>query len=627
MLKEKVRPLDLASLLLPAEQYRPFPSYSQRDAWDAYPASVRQHFVTMAESMLGQPWEQLTATAYMDFVRNGNRSRYQDVCFGRLKNVFALMMAECLEGKGRFVDDLINGVWVLCEQSTWVVPAHNNHMFKTWENALPDIQPEVVYIDLFAAETGSLLTWVLYFLGEVLDQQTPLVTKRIRHELNQRLIKPFLASDKMGWMGFHLDPQHRVNNWNPWILSNLLPVFALVASPELRAAGIQKTLQAIDHFIDGYAPDGGCDEGPGYWNVAGGSLLDYLEILQGLTGGAVQVFDEPKIRNIAAFVHKAHIAGPYFVNFADASAKAKPAFDLAYRMGKLMSDNDLRDFGAAMFKPEGQNESNGWNLFRTLRRYQVFQEIASIKVAAPLVRDVWLPDLEFAVARCKAGSHEGLYWVAKGGHNDESHNHNDVGHFMVFFDGQPVLVDAGVEVYRAQTFSPQRYEIWTMQSSYHNLPEVNGVQQMAGRSYAAKAVTYIATENQVNLGLDLQAAYPADSGIRRWRREFTYHRSTMQTSLELTEAFDLERPSEIVLHFLAAEAGNQQPGVITLATIQGRAVVLEYDDAVLEASREEIVLTDPQLKNAWERPALYRWNLKSRQKLTKGQLRFQVLAR
>ncbi len=90
--------------------------------------------------------------------------------------------------------------------------------------------------------------------------------------------------------------------------------------------------------------------------------------------------------------------------------------------------------------------------------------------------------------RSSEGSAEGLYLAAQGGHNAESHNHNDVGNFIVYADGEPAIIDVGVETYTAKTFSAQRYEIWTMQSAYHNLPTVNGVMQGAGRQFEARDV-------------------------------------------------------------------------------------------------------------------------------------------
>lgn len=69
----------------------------------------------------------------------------------------------------------------------------------------------------------------------------------------------------------------------------------------------------------------------------------------------------------------------------------------------------------------------------------------------------------------------GLFFAAKGGYNNESHNHNDAGTFSLYLHTTPVFIDAGVGTYTRQTFSSERYTIWTMQSNYHNLPMINGV--------------------------------------------------------------------------------------------------------------------------------------------------------
>ena len=91
-----------------------------------------------------------------------------------------------------------------------------------------------------------------------------------------------------------------------------------------------------------------------------------------------------------------------------------------------------------------------------------------------------MPDREIMTARSFPNSSEGLYIAAKGGNNAENHNHNDVGNFIIYCDGKPVIIDVGVETYIQKTFSKDRYDIWTMQSQYHNLPTINGVQQKNG---------------------------------------------------------------------------------------------------------------------------------------------------
>lgn len=63
--------------------------------------------------------------------------------------------------------------------------------------------------------------------------------------------------------------------------------------------------------------DAGCDEGPGYWGRAGGSLFDYLDLLYLATDGKINIYNEPLVRKIGQFIYKAWIHDDYYINFAD----------------------------------------------------------------------------------------------------------------------------------------------------------------------------------------------------------------------------------------------------------------------------------------------------------------------
>ena len=93
------------------------------------------------------------------------------------------------------------------------------------------------------------------------------------------------------------------------------------------------------------------------------------------------------------------------------------------------------------------------------------------------------------LARTAAGTSRGLTLAIKGGHNGEHHNHNDVGSVVVAVDGVPVIVDAGRPTYTAQTFGPDRYAIWTMQSGWHNVPEIRGTAQGQGAPVPGRATS------------------------------------------------------------------------------------------------------------------------------------------
>jgi len=216
----------------------------------------------------------------------------------------------------------------------------------------------------------------------------------------------------------------------------------------------------------------------------------------------------------------------------------------------------------------------------------------------------------------------------KGGHNAESHNHNDVGNLVVYIDGQPVLVDAGVESYTAKTFSSRRYEIWTMQSNYHSLPTINDVQQAPGRKYAARNAVYKADDQMAELALDIAGAYPEEAGVDTWMRTVAVTRGA---DIAITESYSLKDISGgIILNFLTpCEVLLQDDGRINLKTSElsedrtSGAAQIHYDADKLAASVEEIIVEDNRLKHIWG-SSLTRIMLKAKSPSQKDSLKLRV---
>jgi len=594
----------LRDVLIPRDGWKPFPLASERGPWENVAASVKRAHIARGESALGYVWPPPIATLFLEYSRNGNRSNYQgQVRDARRRTLCELVIAECLEGGGRFVDDIVNGIWATCEESFWGVPAHVGP--QKAGVGLPDVAEPVV--DLFAAEASALLAWTRYLLAPQLDAVSPLICKRIDLEIDRRILTPNLERN-FGWMGFRRAGRRggRVNNWNPWINSNWLTSTLLVEQdPERRLASVARAMESVDNFIDPYPVDGGCDEGPGYWGHAGGSMFDCLELLRSATGGAVDVYDDRLIQNIGRFIYRAHIADSYFVNFADASAVNSPSAATVYRFGRCIQDTHMASLGAWAARDQriaekGLTDSIG----RQLPALLALDEILSAEVAQPLVRDVWLPEIQVMVARDVEGCTEGFFVAAKGGHNAESHNHNDVGSFIVYVDGKPLLVDAGVEAYTRKTFSPERYSIWTMQSAYHSLPTVNGTMQTPGRQFAAKDAMYSAADEMAELSLDISDAYPNDAGIASWARTVRLNR---RGGVALTDTYELEGVTgDLFLSLLTpCDVSHESPGTIDLArrtfgegreSASGRVI---YDADAMAPETDDIPVTDDRLGGVW----------------------------
>ena len=601
MLSDRYSPAQVATALIQRPEWHPAPTATARDAWEALPARVREAQVRRGERHLDAGWPPLPATRFLDYVRDGDRSRFEALSFGRRNALTDLVLAECVEGHGRFVDAIVDGVWAICEETYWGVPAHVG--VQRAGRGLPDIGEPTV--DLFAAETASLLAWTLYLLGAGLDAVSPLLRARILTEARRRLLDPCLVRDDFHWMG--LQRTHRVNNWNPWICSNWLTTALLLEEDEdWRAQHVHKAMRCLDEFVDPYPADGGCDEGPSYWGRAGASLFDCLDLLRSATAGAVDVFGEPLIGDIGRFVYRVHIADDWYTNFADAPASVRPDAALVFRNGQAIDDADMTALGAWLAQRQAPaTRGVSGSIGRALRTLFSLEDLEAAVARAPLPRDAWLPVIEVMTARDAAGSTQGFFVAAKGGHNAESHNHNDIGTFVLCTDGAPVVVDAGVESYTAKTFSAERYDIWTMQSAYHNLPTIGTVQQQAGASFAARGATYAADEAAAELRLDLAGAYP-EGALRRWERTIRLERGV---ALTVTDDFELEAAApELSLSLITpcevaadgATAVALTPRELAAGRSSGRAdLACDFGDLDPELAVDVIDIDDERLRGIW----------------------------
>jgi hypothetical protein len=595
----------LASILLPRNEWQPYPTIERRAGWEALPPVTRAQFLARGEAALGADWPTLPATLFLEYARIGNRANFEHVQSARRTMLRDLVLAECVEGHGRFLDDIANGIWTTCEETYWGYPAHVNAQAAGVD--LPDVEEPTV--DLFAGEAAALLAWSVALLGDRLDAVSPLVRRRVAFEVKRRVLDPCLERDDFWWMGF--DPGvHGVNNWNPWVNSNwLASVLLLEQEPERRVAAVDKILRSLDIFLSTYAETGGCDEGPSYWGRAAASLFDCLDLLHSATGGRLDAFDDTKIANMGRYIYRAHIAGDYVVDFADASAVNRPPASLVYRYGTAIRDRDMMRFGAWLLEKEPELRSD--SIGRILPALFDLPADLPVEAAPPLPREFWFAGIQVLVARDAEGTADGFFLAAKAGHNGESHNHNDVGSFIVYIDGKPVIVDAGVETYRRQTFSPQRYEIWTMQSAYHtllpvfDLPGYPGVQQSPGDAFAARAVKPRFDDGGTQLAVDIAATYPPEAALLTWSRVITLERGA---AVVIEDTFSLASPANrIYLSLLTPCEVELGEGTLRFApttfgpggTRESGAARLAYDAGTFGVFVERIPITDERLGGVW----------------------------
>ena len=589
LLSGKYSMQELQNVLVPHAKWTPFPRLDDRSGWAKADKPSLDALVKAAEGYLTYEWPTVPATYSLMYARMGNRSNYERVSFQKRNVLGTLILAEIAENKGRFIDPIINGVWSICEESWWGVPAHLP-TGKDYSGLMDVTKP---FVDLFAAETGTFLAWADYFLGEKFDAVSPQIRKRIYNEVNTRLMQPLMnASLYHGWMSRGADGRGP-NNWNPWICSNWVNFVLLLEKDDAKRTEMTvKILDVLDEFLNPYPADGGCDEGPSYWGAAAASLFDNIAFLNLATNDAFNyVYEDEKFKNMGKFIYRAQISEKYFLNFADADPRPGVSATMVYRYGKAINDQDMMDFGAYYRRPA--SASGGMHYFRNLFALFMQEEFRGATQKLPLLKDVWLPDTEVMAARDNQGNTNGFYLAAKGGHNAESHNHNDIGNYVVFYDGLPVLIDVGRGTYTSKTFSNRRYDIWYNCSDYHNLPTINSVTQNPGGDYKATDVKYKKNNSTVEFSLDIAKAYPQEAGMNAWKRTITLNRNKKVVVKDVT---DLQKADAIAQHLVTCyPAEVVEPGKVIIHCLAEDGNTIDFDvvynSKQWEAKVEKIALT------------------------------------
>ena len=577
--------------VIPKESFRLL-DFCKKEALDP---GKRDKMIADADADLEREIPHLTMSMYRAYNVSGSTTAYGRPYRMRMDMALRLALAEIYTGEGKYFDKMLDVVWAMLDEPTWMLPEHTAHMPEEATKRMPvpaSAGEKYAHgIELGSAYRGATLALIYHYFQDKFDEISPFINERILYTLRKRSIEPFL-NYYFWWEGMG---GNRVNNWCPWIVSNILFTTALVEDDiAVRETVVERSLTFLDNFINCYKPDGGCDEGPTYWNAAAACLFDALEILEYITDGNITIYSEPLIKAMGEYEPRMNITGNYFVNFADSRSTAYLDGNMLRRFGEKCDSRILESFGDSMLKND-RSLFDTAICYRTLRSYTTpKRDVSDAKLVA--ATDTYFPDLKVMVLRDSENPEEGTFFAMKGGHNDESHNHNDVGQFILYRNGKPVLIDAGVGEYTKQTFSADRYKIWSMQSLYHNLPSFDGVGQPNGAKYASKNEVY--DKEARSLTVELVDAYAPECAIISYARTGALRDGvvTIRESIELNE--------EKLIDF--AMLTHREPHFIDdtkIALTEG--AILEFDPSLTA----EIEPFDPiglNADQAWGTNTLYR---------------------
>jgi len=498
---------------------------TDRDVWKKLARNDSfQKIILDAEKLLQSPIPAQPDELYLDFSRTGNRTRWQRVSGRRRGRVRTLTLAECLENKGRFMPAFEEIVRVLCSERTWVMPAHDRN--------LTNFNGTSIDIDLGSSALGWSLATADYLLA---DKLSPKIRRLIRNNLGRRIIEPYqdmvLGKRKKNWW------MTGTNNWNAVCLASVTgSSLAVLDAPHQRAFFIAAAENYSKHFLEGFTDDGYCSEGLGYWNYGFGYYIMLSEMIYQATNGKVDLLQNNKAQKAATFGANIEIINGVYPAFADCSINVQPSSKLMYFVS--------RRFGLALHSWEQTDPvSPSGSLYQSMM--YSFPNSASrtpLNQGAsqgPGIRS-WFDQAGVLISRPGPSSSSRLAVALKGGHNDEHHNHNDVGSFVVVLDDKPLLLDPGGEIYTARTFSSRRYESNVLNSFGHPVPIVAGKLQQTGRKARGRVVSQTFSDSIDTLVLDISSAYDVPE-LRKLERKFVYSRIGYG-SLCVTDEVTFSRP-------------------------------------------------------------------------------------
>ncbi|MGC8640438.1 MAG: hypothetical protein ACP5XB_11240 [Isosphaeraceae bacterium] len=518
--------VDQIAAWLPEKPRGPGRPIDDREAWNRLARNSRaRDVIRRAERFAKSPPPELPDELYLDFSRTGNRDHYQRKLSDRRNRMETLVLAECLENRGRFLPAIEKALQACFEEKSWLLPAHDGR--------LANFHGKIMEIDLASSANAATLATIDYWLGHKLSRNT---RDRLHHELRRRTFDPFTGMVRHGkpWMWWLTT----TNNWNAVCLAGVtIAATTAIDDRHERAFFVASAEKYVRNFLSGFTADGYCSEGLGYWNYGFGHFLLLAEDLLQATGGKLDLLRDPKIEKVARFASRLEIAPGVYPAFADCHVEAHPegwilayvnrhfgfGWDVASGQGDLPVglSSDLFEFGLLTFPSSRSSHAT-----------------KATGTARP-PRD-WFDRAGILICRPAADSPHALAVALKGGHNAEHHNHNDVGSFVVVLGKATPILDPGAEVYTARTFSAHRYDSNVLNSFGHPVPRVAGKLQKEGRSAEAKVRKTSFTDKEDTLVLDIRSCYDVP-GLKKLQRTFVYSRQG-RGALSINDEVEMATP-------------------------------------------------------------------------------------
>ena len=520
-----------------------------RAEWDALPPDQLTLLRQRADAWLERGVPPLSASSYISFSRAGIAAEYAENWEARREMLCDLVLGTCASPDGRYDMKLCDVIWALCEESSWVLP-RNNPINRGREGyPLPDVRHH--RIDIGAARTAADLSLAVQMITPRLDSVSEQLIDRVEREIDERIVQPFSALSDWGWMcGPKADALR-------CLVGCALAVLTFTREDRVRWTATRKCWQLFDRLLESLPHDGSMPGGLDAWAGMAEPMMDMVMTILSASRGQVDARGEKQIQLLCHYPVFCHMAEGYFVNPGQHSMR--PALDgrLLYRVGGYVGDNALCDLGACVYRAArgsaapSSGSAEKWLLHRAADLFTQ-SELSTDPARPPFRRQGYYPAAQMMVARGEEDSEQGLAVAIHGGGNGDVGSHPDVGDFVLFSGGDPVLIDAG----------------YLTDTEFHNLPVIDGKGQKLGAAYRAEDVVCRLEDAFSLISLNLAYAYPGEPGAASWQRSLIFERD--DGVLRLIEMYDLPKPSRVDFNFITPHEPTLGPNWAQIGPVRMR---------------------------------------------------------
>lgn len=500
---------------------------SDRIKWESLASEPQnEKVIKFAEQFFHQSFPAWSDSIFLIFKNTGERVASDRMMSARVSWLSPLVVAECLENKGRFLPLIDKTLNELCNQPTWVLAAHDPG-FKCFYRTS-------YIVDLSAATMADMLGQTLFMLEGKLNQATETL---VRQKLDERIFQPVLKSLRT------LDNRHtwltRDNNWNLVCVAGVTSAaLSTIKDVKLKAEFTAAAEKYIQYGINGFYDDGYCVEGVGYYSYGFGYFVRLREALYRATNGWLDLFDNPKIAKIATFGYRSEIINQVYPAVTDCRINTKPSEWILWYCNRAL------DMGMDIEMNKQFISENP----------ALAEDMIKIFSNSPCRNSAKVDHNELGIRTffdkagfltCRPGEKErvrGMGVAIKGGNNNESHNHNDIGSFTIVCGNEVMMGDmGGPTAYTNKTFGPERYTLYPSFGSYgHPLPVYDGGLQIASANAKGVIIEKDFTDEKDQIAYDISSAYQV-KGLKKAVRSFEYDRKDKGV-LVVTDQFEATCP-------------------------------------------------------------------------------------